>query len=674
MNTYKKVLPPLLLIFINYIPVTFLYAQSKNDQALIDSLSKELPKAVNDSSRIEILYNLAFAAAPNNSKAALDYANQCNTLSKKNNWPKGIALSYLAFAKTYFEISNFTGSLQNSQAAYEIFKRLNDKEKMALSLKITANNYDQSGYYEKALESNYTALRLYEEINNRQGISRAYNSIGSNYYYLLDYTRAIDNYNKALVTCRQSGDKYGIASAIDNIASVYKDEGKYDSADYYNLQAIRIFEEINHLPALGRIYCNRGNLMVKLYDAKSAYEFYTRAVAIDKRLGIKDELGSEYEDIGELYLTLAKGPLEKYKLFPGLRLSKTSLLEKARFYFAQSLALGKKINDISLLMNNTYFTSETKELLGDYKEALAFHKEYSLYKDSIFNDDNRKKIAAMENERVAEVKDKEIQLLNKEKALETSEIKRQALVKKSILIAAAIAALLLILFTWAFNRRRKTLFDKQVMNVEMKALRAQMNPHFIFNSLQSINKYVIDNDKANASAYLSKFSNLMRLILENSREQSVSLEEELHALELYIQLEALRFQNRFTYSIETGSIDRENILVPPMLLQPFVENAILHGVQYKEAGFIKVIVNQEDGMIRYIVEDNGSGREDSGITNKEVEHKHKSLGIKIISERLNIINQLKKVKAAFHIFDLKDANNQPRGLRIELLLPLELAF
>jgi LytS/YehU family sensor histidine kinase len=202
-----------------------------------------------------------------------------------------------------------------------------------------------------------------------------------------------------------------------------------------------------------------------------------------------------------------------------------------------------------------------------------------------------------------------------------------------------------------------------------------MNPHFIFNSLHSINKYVVDNDKEKASAYLSKFSKLMRLILENSREPEVTLDKDLSALELYMQLESLRFQNRFRYEIEVDDdIDTENTLIPPMLLQPFVENSIIHGVSSKKDGVVKIKINREDNNIRCIVEDNGIGWEQSIVIDKGREKKHESLGMKITQERLRIINQLKKVKTAIHIFDLKDANNNPGGLRIELSLPFEQAF
>ena len=184
----------------------------------------------------------------------------------------------------------------------------------------------------------------------------------------------------------------------------------------------------------------------------------------------------------------------------------------------------------------------------------------------------------------------------------------------------------------------------------------------------------MENDSGTASKYLTKFGKLMRLVLENSREQEIPMEDDLAALELYMQLESLRFENGFKYSIEIDPhIDKENALIPPLMLQPFVENAIVHGISDKEDGLIKINIRPENNnMIKCIVEDNGCGRVMQPAV--EIDKKRKSLGIRITQERLNIINQLKKAKAAVNIFDLKDAENKPRGSRIELLLPLQLAI
>ncbi|MEP6466060.1 MAG: histidine kinase, partial [Parafilimonas sp.] len=557
--------------------------------------------------------------------------------------------------------------------AYNIFKSINSKKDIGAALVNIANCYTGSGFYTKAIEKQLAALNIFESINATYNIGVCYLNIGVCYYYLSQYDKAIDYYKKSLVIYKDANDTFGIGSGLDNIAIVYLDEGKYDSANIYDLKAIPFFIASNDLPGLGRIYGNRGNILMKLYHADSAYYFYKRSLSINTKLNINDGIGSDYGYIGQLYLELAKDSASKFTISPFMKISKKTMLDSSQYYLLKAIQSDKQESDLLTLMNHYMVLSEIEERLGNYKSALVYHKNYTLYKDSIFNDDNKKKLAAMETQRLTEEKDQQIKLLNQQKALETSEVKRQTLIKNIIITAFAVIILFAFLLIYFYNRRRKIKFDNKVLDVEMKALRSQMNPHFIFNSLHSINKYVIENDKDNASAYLSKFASLMRLILENSREQEVPLEKDLHALELYMQLEALRMNHKFKYSIETSAdIDKENTLIPPMLLQPFVENAIIHGMQNNAGGVIKIKVNKENEMICCVIEDNGKQSQPESET---VEGKtHKSLGRKIISERLNIINQIKKVKTSVNIFDLKDAYNKPAGMRIELLLPLQLAF
>ncbi len=674
MRTFKIFFPAFLSIIIFCLCAPALGAQSLEGQPLIDSLLQALPKIKNDSNKVKLLLRTSKAYLPIDPYAAIIYADSSMHFAQQIKWKKGIGMAYMIKATIYVTISDNVDGLENAEEAYKIFKLLNLKPAMANALVEMGNSYEQIGNYPKAIEHNFNAISIYEEAGMDKDIANVYNNIGNDYYWLLDYSKAIENYKKAFELYKKKNDKDGIASALDNIGLVYLEQGDYTKANEYNLQAVKLYEEINDPPQLAVTYSIRGGILQKQKDFISALEFHKKAMAINKKFDIKGGLANNYGSIGEMYLSRAEN--ETVKSVPAsFRINKKVLLQNARVYFTEALNLGKETNELSVMMRQASLLSETEELGGNYKAALAWYKKCMLYKDSIFNDENKKKLAALETERLTEVKDKEIQLLNQQKAFETSEVKRQTLIKNIILGSVGAAALLSFLLIWSYNRRRKTRFDKQVMEVEMKALRAQMNPHFIFNSLHSINKYVIENDKENASSYLSKFSNLMRLILENSRQQEVPLEKDLQALELYMQLEALRFRNRFTYIIETDAgIDKENTLIPPLLLQPFVENAILHGIQNKESGLIKVSVHKENEMIKCIVEDNGTGRENIVITEDIGDKKRKSLGIKIINERLNIINKLKKVKAAINIFDLKDADNKPGGLRIELLLPLELAF
>jgi tetratricopeptide (TPR) repeat protein len=663
--------PPLFFfIFISICIVTpqILFAQTSKGDHYKDSLLQSLSHPKDDTSKIKTVISLANFFATNDSATATGYAIQAMKLAEQHNWQKGRGLYYLSLARIYFNVSDYNLSMVNARKAYNIFNNTADIKNSAAALSYIANSYEGTSFYAKSIENNLAALKLYESISNANGIGLCYGNIGVNYYYLHQYHQAIENYTKALVIDKKSDDKFKIGSDLDNIAMVYMDEGNYDSADVYNQAGIKMFEEVNHQPGLGRIYSNRGNLLMKMYDAKSAEEYYRKSLAINERLGINNGLSSDYGFIGEIYLDLAKDIAPKYKIAAFMKKDKHTLLDSAEYYVAKALALAKQEGDISLLMDHNLMFSEIEERLGHYQSSLASHKNYTLYKDSIFNDDNKKKIAAMETDRLTEVKDQQI-------ALQASEARRQALLKNVVLFSGIALVVLIFLFILLYNRRRKVKFDNEVMEVEMKALRAQMNPHFISNALHSINKYVMDNDKKNASAYLSKFASLMRLILENSREQEVPLEQDLHALELYMQLELLRFNNSFTYHIQIDPlIDAENTLIPPMLLQPFAENAILHGLHNKENGVIKIQVNKVNEMICCVVEDNGNGSTAGPSTASAGNKQHKSMGKKIISERLHIINRLKKAKASVNILQMKDAGDKPGGIRVELLLPLELAF
>jgi tetratricopeptide (TPR) repeat protein len=644
------------------------FAQALEGDKLKDSLQQALAHSKDDTSKIKTLFSLGNFYAINDSATAASYANEVRQLSEQHNWQKGLGLYYLLMARVYYNVSDNSLCMLNARKAYSIFKNMGEKKNTAVSIIYIANSYEGTGFYTKSIENNLAALKLYESIDNKNGTSVCYNNIGVGYYYLHQYDKAIENYKKALEVYKMVGDKFGIGSDLDNIAMVYFDKANYDSADVYNQAGIKIFEEVNHQPGLGRIYSNRGNILMKLYDAKNAEGYYRKSIAINEKLGINNGLSSDYGFIGEIYLDLAKDTAAEYKVAPFMKEDRHTLLDSAEYYVKKALLFAKKANDISLLMNHNLMFSEIEERLGNYQNSLESHKNYTLYKDSIFNDENKQKIAAMESQRLTETKDQEI-------ALQAAEAKRQALLKRVVLVSAIAILALIGLFVFLYNRRKKARFDSEVMEVEMKALRAQMNPHFISNSLHSINKYVMDNDKKNASEYLAKFASLMRLILENSREREVPLEQDLHALELYMQLELLRFNNSFTYHIKVDPlIDPENTLIPPMLLQPFAENAILHGLHNKENGVLNIYVRKVNEMICCVVEDNGNGSIADPSTGPVESKQHKSLGKKIINERLSIINRLKKAKASVNIFQVKDAENRPGGIRVELLLPIELAF
>ena len=234
--------------------------------------------------------------------------------------------------------------------------------------------------------------------------------------------------------------------------------------------------------------------------------------------------------------------------------------------------------------------------------------------------------------------------------------------------------LILILIGLQYRSRLKTNFYKKTATVEMKALRAQMNPHFIFNCLTSINRYIVKSDNKTASNYLTKFAKLIRLILDNSATDYISLDAEIKTLQLYMDMEALRFDNAFEYEIQTNeAAASENISIPSMLVQPYVENAIWHGLMPKEEkGKLWIrFFKRDDKILKIEIEDNGIGRQKAKETESKDALKRKSYGMQISKDRIELINKLYKYNTSVKVHDLTDENGKASGTKIIITIQVD---
>jgi putative methionine-R-sulfoxide reductase with GAF domain/streptogramin lyase len=215
--------------------------------------------------------------------------------------------------------------------------------------------------------------------------------------------------------------------------------------------------------------------------------------------------------------------------------------------------------------------------------------------------------------------------------------------------------------------------QQKMTEVEMQALRAQMNPHFIFNCLNSINRYIVKSDQTTASLYLTKFAKLIRLILDNSNSKNVSLTNELEALKLYIEMEALRFDKKFTYEIKVdATLGSDTIELPPLIIQPYVENAIWHGLLHKESnGHLSIRVTMNgDSMLHCVIEDNGVGRDKAKELKSKTATSRKSLGMQLTENRLSLLNKHAELNASIEIVDLRNGHDEAAGTKVILKIPV----
>ncbi len=315
-------------------------------------------------------------------------------------------------------------------------------------------------------------------------------------------------------------------------------------------------------------------------------------------------------------------------------------------------------------------TGQKQKALESYKKYMALSEELFKQKELEYKDVNQAnrrlrdyqwQIDFLEKDK--SLYDSEIEMIKQDRRLQKDKVKFQLwfIIMLSVII-------ILLAITLIMMRKRSKLQKQHNLMLNLKARRAQMNPHFIFNALNSINSFIAKNDELNANKYLSRFSKLMRSVLDNSESDFIPLSNEIEMLKLYMELEKMRFTEKFDYEIMVAKgLENSNYEIPPMLIQPFVENAVWHGLRYKESGgVLKVSMEKEADFLKVTIEDNGIGRNKSMELKTKNQGLKKSKGIKNTQERLKILSQLYQQEFKSKI---SDAAENGEGVVVELWIP-----
>ncbi|MEP7171001.1 MAG: histidine kinase, partial [Bacteroidota bacterium] len=386
---------------------------------------------------------------------------------------------------------------------------------------------------------------------------------------------------------------------------------------------------------------------------QQALKNYFASLTIHEEIKNRNGIAVTYSNIGNIFV--------KEKNF-----------SDAQKYLSNALSISKELGDKELMKGSYLYQQSLDSAMNNFQKAYENLKLFYTYRDSLINQENTKKIVQTQMQYDFDKKETATKAeTDKKELLAKAEISKQKIIRNSIAGGTGILVLSSIFSFLFYKRKREASFKNEVSEVEMKALRSQMNPHFIFNSLNSIKRYMANHDNKTAEDYLTKFASVMRMILENSEHKEVPLQQDLKALELYMQLESLRMKKKFNYEIKIDeNIDQENTLIPPLILQPFVENSIWHGLAEKEGeGKITNSISKSGEMIECCVEDDGVGRVKSNASKPGyAQVEKKSLGMKITNARIDILNKIKKTKAGVELVDLAE------GMKVIVRLPLELNF
>ena len=306
--------------------------------------------------------------------------------------------------------------------------------------------------------------------------------------------------------------------------------------------------------------------------------------------------------------------------------------------------------------------------LGDYKNAWKYQSASNALKDSLVSNRSKEDLNELEISYQTLQKEQKIQVLTSENSLKNLELQNTRRAQLFYIIASLLVVAALVVYLYQRNLRAKIQTGKLKAELQTQVLRSQMNPHFIFNSLNSIENFIMQNNKRQASDYLSKFSTLMRSILDSSMNELVPITKDMEALRLYVELEQLRFNNKFRFNLHVDvALSNGDYRVPSLLIQPYVENAILHGLAPSEEPSLclTVMASLENDNIKYTIQDNGIGIEKSKSYNARNKPGHKSVGLKITEERIHMFNG-RYDQNAITITGLNLENKNGTGTKVEI--------
>lgn len=615
----------------------------------------------------------------------------------------GLARSYNNIGYIHHEQGDHRKALEAHMKALELRRESGDKQALASSYNNLGMVHLALGEDRQAVEHYRMAHELAQELGDPMGTVRFHNNLGDIHERWGDHAKALEHYFQALATAEEIGDALSIGTVHLNIGNTLMTRGEVEEALVHFGRAMGPLERLGDrsrialcLSAIGAANTARG-----LYD--QALQDHLRALEIQREIGDKPRMARSLLRLGELHRTQRRHreALDLYR--QGLRVNEEmadALLEAdlrqgmgevletlgdasgARTAFEHALRSAGSAGYKKGIVAAHGALAAHHGRRGVFQQAYEHHVLFSAFKDSLFNEESDRRITDLKaryetavKDQELRLKDSELELLDQERALQEARIGRQHATVRYLIAGFVLIVVFAIVVLRLAAQKRRAAFERRLLETEQKALRAQMNPHFIFNVLNSIQYYAGRNDMVAVETYLNKFTKLIRAILEQSRTPFIPLSQELEMLRLYLDLERMRFEDKFEHVIEVDpKIDTGRVHIPGMLVQPIVENAIKHGIRHKKGeALVKVSFLHEGDKLVCSVADNGVGRDAARRMNgdgRENGNGHQPVATAIIGERMDALGTLHGIQLACVTEDLTDAEGRPTGTRVTVEVPI----
>ncbi|MBN1950685.1 MAG: tetratricopeptide repeat protein [Bacteroidales bacterium] len=656
MQSIKTYIKPVIVAAVLLNGTAFTFAQKVSGQK----------REVSKSASVELLLDTAEVKMKEDLPEAFDYLQKALQTSISKGDKYGEVRSYQLLGRTHYDLSQYDLAVDYFRKARKYESVLSSREQMRLNYEYSLaleKNHDGLGairYLKVAIGQAQAAGLIEDEVKMRYDLARIYQA-GDNPTAAIEEYNAIEDLENTLLNLR------GVAQANNMRGSAYQKKNKSQEAITNYQNAERIADEINADDLKTEALRNQATVYRQNQQYSEELKVRQEALEISNRKSPLKEAAEDNLMIGDLYL-------------------QTQQPSEALPYIRKSVDLAEKSGDLPSKGKALKKLSEVYDRQGASDKALLSYKQYAETMDSVYASRERELqknldwIAEMNRklqriellEQDYELTRKTVELLEKEQNFTSDEqqfMKNKLDFQRGVSFALVILVFGLGLSTFLIYRSSR---QKRKANLllALRSLRSQMNPHFIFNSLNSVNAYIAANDERKANKYLSDFSKLMRQVLENSKHDFVALGSEIDVLKLYLKLEHSRFAERFDYTFEVDEqLMNAEYTVPPMLIQPYIENAIWHGLRYREEkGSLDVEMRLEQGILMAEVRDNGIGRSRSQELKTAHQQQNKSTGMKNTRSRLDIINEVYALKYEVEVGDLDLETGT--GTRVLLKIPL----
>jgi len=629
---------------------------SAQDSARVYNTLDSVRRLSNDTGKVSILVakGKTMSRFFDSRKIENPFFQEAIALGLRLKYSRGLATAYNEIGISKRNKSEYILALDYHEKAIKYAEETKDDQLISFSLNNAGVDCRRMDKLEEGFDYHFRALQAAEKINDLRNICVATNSIGNIQLTTEKYEDALRHFTKALQLEEDSKNDLGVAINLGNIGYAYQGLKKIDLAIEFFKRSLAWNQKAKRVIGIAICYNALGAAYQDKKDYPAAMEYLKKALEVNDQVDDKVHVAESYLSIGKL-----------------LELEKKH--EEAHRYLQKSIEISQFWGFKYMLMEAYKALAANYKSSGEFEKSLGAMDKSLVYKDSILDEKSTMALAQMQAIYEVDRKDNQIRLLEHDKQISEMRTKRNAV------FIFSLTGFLLMLMVGGFYyiRHRNLRAKKQTLQLELRSLRSQMNPHFIFNSLSSIHRYIWSNNQEEASDYLTKFSKLMRMILDNTQHTFISLNKELESLQLYLDLEKLRCNGIFEYEISLdGDINEEEVLLPPMIIQPYVENAIWHGLVHQSGqGILTIRVAVNGKTMSCTVTDNGIGRKKAMEIKARKGLPHNSMGMKVTEGRIDLIRRMNNTKDAHvTITDLEDAAGEPAGTKVVIVLPVEFIF